>query len=182
MLASTGASPDIRYFGEPASQHRRRPLPQIARRHRGRAAQRPRRCGGAAARGKPDARALGHARHARLELAPYLAAWKRKVERVGTLNFPSAARSAGLSGSPVVEVEIAADGRSARRSVRRSSGHGALDQAALTILRLASPFDPFPAELAADTRACALPTSGTSSPACRLAADPRAVTASSTAS
>ena len=41
-------------------------------------------------------------------LAPYLADWKRKVERVGTLNLPSAVRNAGLSGSPVVEVEIAA--------------------------------------------------------------------------
>ena len=44
-------------------------------------------------------------------LAPYLAEWKRKVERVGTLNFPSAARRAGLCGSPVLEVEIGADGR-----------------------------------------------------------------------
>jgi protein TonB len=83
-------------------------------------------------------------------LAPYLAEWKRKVERVGTLNFPSAARRAGLSGSPVVEVEIAANGRLREAKVRTSSGYGALDQAALTILRLASPFNPFPAELAAE--------------------------------
>jgi protein TonB len=82
------------------------------------------------------------------ELAPYLASWKRKVERVGTLNFPIAARTARLSGSPVVEVEIGADGRLRQANVRRSSGQGALDEAALTILRLASPFDPFPAELA----------------------------------
>jgi protein TonB len=33
--------------------------------------------------------------------------------------------------------------------VRRSSGDGAIDEAALAILRLASPFDPFPASLAA---------------------------------
>jgi len=83
------------------------------------------------------------------QLAPYLASWKRKVERVGTLNFPTAARNAKLSGSPVVEVEITADGRLRQAQVQRSSGHGALDQAALTILRLASPFDPFPADLAA---------------------------------
>ena len=58
-------------------------------------------------------------------LAPYLAAWKRKVERVGTLNFPSAARNAGLSGSPVVEVEIGANGRlhgSARCAAAAASG------------------------------------------------------------
>jgi protein TonB len=82
------------------------------------------------------------------ELAPYLVAWKRKVERVGTLNFPAAARSAGLSGSPVLEVSVRADGRLAEVRVRRSSGYPALDDAALSILRLASPFDPFPPELA----------------------------------
>ena len=31
--------------------------------------------------------------------------------------------------------------------VRRSSGHAELDQAALAILKLATPFDPFPSEL-----------------------------------
>jgi protein TonB len=83
-------------------------------------------------------------------LAPYLIAWKHKVERVGNLNLPSAVRNAGLSGSPVVEVEIAANGRLRQASVRRSSGSGALDQAALQILKLASPFEPFPADLSAD--------------------------------
>jgi protein TonB len=83
-------------------------------------------------------------------LAPYLIAWKHKVERVGNLNLPSAVRNAGLSGSPVVEVDIAANGRLRHASVRRSSGSGALDQAALQILKLASPFDPFPADLSAD--------------------------------
>jgi protein TonB len=87
------------------------------------------------------------------KLAPYLIAWKRKVERVGTLNFPTAARDAGLSGSPVVEVNIRADGRLAQARVRRSSGYRAIDEAALTILKLASPFDPFPPELAADYQA-----------------------------
>jgi periplasmic protein TonB len=82
------------------------------------------------------------------QLAPYLASWKRKVERVGTLHFPTAARNAKLSGSPVVEVEILANGRLRQVKVRRSSGQGALDEAALTILRLASPFDPFPPALA----------------------------------
>ena len=109
-------------------------------------------------------------------LAPYLASWKRKVERVGNLNFPSAVRNAGLSGSPVVEVEIAANGRLREASVRRSSGSGALDQAALTILKLASPFDPFPAELAAGYARCASPINGTSS---RGALQSGAVTVSS---
>jgi protein TonB len=85
-------------------------------------------------------------------LAPYLDHWRRKVERIGTLNYPIAARRAGLSGSPVIEVAIRSDGRLIEATVRRSSGVAELDQAALGILRLASPFDPFPRDLAAEHR------------------------------
>jgi protein TonB len=84
------------------------------------------------------------------KLAPYLDAWRRKVERVGTLNFPSAARRADLSGSPVIEVLLGADGRLLEATVQRGSGHAEIDQAALQILRLASPFEPFPQNLARD--------------------------------
>ena len=83
-------------------------------------------------------------------LAPYLDAWRRKVERIGTLNFPAAARHPGLSGSPVVEVELGRDGTLVSAGIRRSSGHPEIDQAALLILRLSSPFTPFPRELARD--------------------------------
>ncbi len=81
-------------------------------------------------------------------VAVYLDAWKRRVERVGTVNFPTAARRGSLSGSPVVEVALASDGRLAEARVRRTSGHAELDQAAIDVLRLAAPFDPFPRELA----------------------------------
>jgi protein TonB len=84
------------------------------------------------------------------KLAPYLDAWRRKVERVGTLNFPSAARRADLSGSPVIEVALGSDGRLIEATIRRGSGHEQIDQAALQILKLASPFEPFPRELARD--------------------------------
>jgi periplasmic protein TonB len=80
-------------------------------------------------------------------LAPYLDAWRRKVEKLGTLNFPQAVRAAGAAGNPVLEVSIRADGALGNVVVRRSSGRKEIDQAALSILRLASPFDPFPAEL-----------------------------------
>jgi protein TonB len=83
-------------------------------------------------------------------LAPYLDAWRRKIERVGTLNFPSAARRADLSGSPVIEVALGSDGRLIEATIRRGSGHEQIDQAALQILKLASPFEPFPRELARD--------------------------------
>lgn len=81
-------------------------------------------------------------------VAPYLVAWRHKVERIGTLNFPLAARDASPHANPVIEVAIDADGTLARALIRRSSGDPALDQAALAILKLASPFDPFPAALA----------------------------------
>jgi protein TonB len=150
LLTTSGASPDIRYLGEQTDTASAQALPELL----GELPGEPRSGRGDAVelllRGKsnqqhwvsPDTQASA--------LAPYLAEWKRKVERVGTLNFPSAARRSGLSGSPIVEVEIAADGRLRDARVQRSSGYGALDQAALTILHLASPFNPFPADLAAD--------------------------------
>jgi periplasmic protein TonB len=85
-------------------------------------------------------------------LAPYLDAWRRKVERVGTLNYPTAARRGRVQASPVLEVAINSDGKLDTAVIRRSSGYPDLDQAALEILKLASPFDPFPTDLARETR------------------------------
>lgn len=92
----------------------------------------------------PDSRAA--------KLAPYLDAWRRKVERIGTLNYPVAALREASSASPVLEVAIGVDGTLEKAEVRRSSGIPQLDQAALDILKLASPFDPFPADLAREYR------------------------------
>ena len=80
-------------------------------------------------------------------LAAYLDTWRRRVERIGTLNFPATLRERNNVGRPLLEVAIDADGALTDIVVRRSSGDGALDQAALTILRLAAPFDPLPPEL-----------------------------------
>lgn len=80
------------------------------------------------------------------KLAPYLNGWRNKVERLGTLNFPQYARN-GQTGNPVLEVSLKADGTLGDALIRRSSGNKEIDQAALSILRLASPFDPFPSEL-----------------------------------
>jgi protein TonB len=83
-------------------------------------------------------------------LAPYLDGWRRRVERVGTVNYPSAAQRQGLSGNPVIEVTLQRDGRLRAARIQHSSGHPEIDAAALDILRLSSPFDPFPPELARD--------------------------------
>ena len=82
-------------------------------------------------------------------LAPYLDAWRHKVERIGTINFPHAARLlAQRKANPVIEVGIASDGSLEREVIRRTSGSQELDNAALQTLKLAAPFDPFPPELA----------------------------------
>jgi periplasmic protein TonB len=95
-------------------------------------------------RGKPgtDDRLLADTRES--AIARYLDGWKRRIERAGTLNFPNEARRRSLSGNPVLEVVIQADGRLADVIVRRTSGHRELDNAAVSIVRLAAPFDPFP--------------------------------------
>jgi protein TonB len=83
------------------------------------------------------------------DVAVYLDSWRRKIERVGTMNFPDVARRQKLSGTPVIEVTIGADGKLLETVVRRSSGHAEIDEAAMRILKLAAPFDPFPGEVAA---------------------------------
>lgn len=81
------------------------------------------------------------------DVAVYLDSWRRKIERVGTMNFPDVARRKKLSGTPVIEVTIGADGKLLNTVVRRSSGHAEIDDAAMRILKLASPYDPFPSAL-----------------------------------
>jgi periplasmic protein TonB len=83
------------------------------------------------------------------DVAVYLDSWRRKIERVGTMNFPDVARRQKLSGTPVIEVTIGADGKLLQTIVRRSSGHAEIDEAAMRILKLAAPYDPFPGELSA---------------------------------
>jgi protein TonB len=83
------------------------------------------------------------------DVAVYLDSWRRKIERVGTMNFPDVARRQKFSGTPVIEVTIGADGKLLQTVVRRSSGHAEIDEAAMRILKLAAPYDPFPGALGA---------------------------------
>jgi protein TonB len=83
-------------------------------------------------------------------LAEYLDGWRRRVERIGTANYPRELLGNLRAGRPTLEVVIAADGRLDDIVVQRSSGDNALDQAALKILRLAAPFAPLPDNIRAD--------------------------------
>lgn len=79
--------------------------------------------------------------------ASYLEAWRRKVERIGNLNYPDEAKRNKLYGNLLMHVAVRADGSIERIQVRRSSGHKLLDDAAVRIVRLAAPFAPFPPEI-----------------------------------
>ena len=75
-------------------------------------------------------------------LAVYLDNWRRKVEAIGTKNLPE--QSMPTLVNPTLEVTVGSTGKLVEIVVRRSSGSGSVDQAALNILRLAEPFDPLP--------------------------------------
>ncbi|WP_260294305.1 energy transducer TonB [Sedimenticola hydrogenitrophicus] len=91
------------------------------------------------------------ARTQEYKYASYLDAWRRKVERVGNLNYPDEAKRRKLYGNLVLHVEVRADGSVKTINVRQSSGHKLLDDAAIRIVKLSSPFAPFPAEIRKET-------------------------------
>jgi len=97
---------------------------------------------------RPRRKAIG-ARTKEYRFAQYIEDWRQKVERVGTLNYPQAARGR-LYGSVLVMVSIKADGSVENVSIRRSSGEKILDQAADRIIRMAAPFSPFPPNIKTD--------------------------------
>lgn len=83
--------------------------------------------------------------------AAYMEAWRSKVERVGNLNYPDAARKQKISGSLILDVALNKDGSINQITVRKSSGHKILDDAAIRIVELASPYSPFPAQIREET-------------------------------
>ncbi|MBK1726666.1 energy transducer TonB, partial [Halorhodospira neutriphila] len=81
------------------------------------------------------------------EAAAYMEAWSRKVEAVGNLNYPSAARRRGLSGRLILEVTLRPDGSVEAVRVVERSRHRLLDEAAVRTVRLAAPFSEIPEEV-----------------------------------
>jgi protein TonB len=78
--------------------------------------------------------------------AAYQVAWVRRIERIGNLNYPDAARLRHLHGALTLTVMLAPDGRVRSVAVDRSSGYRLLDDAAMRIVHLAAPFPPIPRE------------------------------------
>lgn len=83
------------------------------------------------------------ARTSEYSFARYIEDWRIKVERVGNLNYPEEARQQKLYGSLQLTVSIKADGSLENVEITQSSGHKALDRAAIRIVRLAAPYAAF---------------------------------------
>lgn len=98
---------------------------------------------------RPRKKFIG-ARTEEYRFAQYIEDWRQKVERIGTLNYPEAARGK-LYGSLVLSVSINHDGSLNRVDINRSSGYKVLDEAARRIVQMASPYSPFPPEIRRDT-------------------------------
>lgn len=77
----------------------------------------------------------------------YVDDWRIKVERIGNLNYPEAAKRQKIYGSLLLTVSIRADGTVESVEINHSSGKKVLDAAAIRIVQLASPFARFPEEM-----------------------------------
>jgi len=83
--------------------------------------------------------------------AYYLNSWRRKIEKVGNINYPTEAKRKKLYGSLRLLVAVLPDGSLKEVALLESSGHKVLDESAIRIVKLASPFAPFPDELRRST-------------------------------
>ncbi len=99
---------------------------------------------------RPKRRFVG-ARAEEYRFARYVEDWRLKVERVGNLNYPEAARQLKLYGNLLITVSIRADGSVETVEVNRSSGQRVLDAAAVKIVQMAAPFAAFPPDIRRDT-------------------------------
>ena len=99
---------------------------------------------------RPKRRFVG-ARAEEYRFARYVEDWRLKVERVGNMNYPEAARSRKLYGSLLLTVSIRADGSVETVEVNRSSGHRILDAAAVRIVEMSAPYAAFPPDVRRDT-------------------------------
>ena len=87
---------------------------------------------------------------AEYRFAQYEEDWRAKIERWGTVNYPAEARGK-LYGNLRLTVTLRPDGTVAGIDLDRSSGLKVLDNAAFRIVRMASPFAPFPPDIRRDT-------------------------------
>lgn len=98
---------------------------------------------------RPRKKFIG-ARVSEYRFAQYVEDWRQKIERVGNLNYPDAAKGRHY-GSLTLSVIIKANGDLKQVEVIRSSGQTVLDDAARRIVRMSAPFAAFPESIRRDT-------------------------------
>jgi protein TonB len=118
---------------------------------------------------RPRKKFIG-ARVEEYRFAQYVEDWRQKIERIGNLNYPAAAKGR-LYGSLVLTVIIKADGELKHVEVSRSSGQALLDDAARRIVQLAAPYARFPESIRKDTDELEITRTWTFTNADRLRAD-----------
>lgn len=118
---------------------------------------------------RPRKKFIG-ARTEEYRFAQYVEDWRQKIERVGNLNYPDAARGKAY-GSLILTVIIRASGDVERVEVNRSSGNKILDNAARRIVLLAAPYAAFPASITRDTDVLEITRTWTFTNSDRLRAD-----------
>ena len=99
---------------------------------------------------RPKRRFIG-ARAEEYRFARYVEDWRLKIERIGNLNYPEAARKQKLYGSLLLTVSIRADGSVEHVEISRGSGNRILDAAAVRIVNMSGPFAAFPPDIKKDT-------------------------------
>jgi len=87
--------------------------------------------------------------------AVYVEQWRQRVETLGNQNYPAAARGK-VYGSLRMTVYIRSDGTVERMDIDKPSEHKILNDAARRIVALATPFAPFPPQVARDTDVLAI--------------------------
>lgn len=92
---------------------------------------------------RPRRKFIG-ARTKEYRYALYVESWRQKVEKVGNLNYPEAAKNLKMYGQLQMTVSIKADGSIESIELNRSSGHKVLDEAARHIVELGAPYARFP--------------------------------------
>ncbi|GAA6140070.1 hypothetical protein NBRC116583_38170 [Arenicella sp. 4NH20-0111] len=78
--------------------------------------------------------------------AKYLEKWKKRVVTVGNANYPIQIKARGLHGTLIMSIEINSNGTIHSIKVLQPSNYKLLNDAALRIVRDASPFEAFPDE------------------------------------
>lgn len=100
---------------------------------------------------RPKVRRLTAVSTKSYEDAIYMDNWRRRIVMVGNMNYPVDAHRKKLYGTLRVLVAILPDGSLKSVEILQSSGHKALDDAAIRIVRLAAPFQPFTTEMKKST-------------------------------